>query len=110
MRLSNTSQEKTRDKIRHKNMGRVKGKRGTSSAMQVLLQKMGQPMKWDQVSQNWDEFKPQVKKQWSKITDHELVLCAGDHDELRRHISQSYNISREEAEGQMKEFLISINS
>jgi len=110
MRLSNSKQEKTRDKIRHKKMGRTKGHRGTSPATQVLLHKMGHEMKWDQVEKNWEQFKPNVKSRWDKIPDHDLVLIKGDRAQLRKRIQQNYNVSKQDAEAQLNEFLIELNT
>ena len=110
MRLSNSSKEKTRDKNKRRNEGKAKGVRGTGSATQALLHKMGHPMKWDQIEKNWDEYLPRVKGHWDKISDHNLILINGDREELRRHVQQEYSLSRHEADAQLDEFLIQLNT
>lgn len=108
-RSTTRKREKKRDRRKARLRGRFKGTRGTNSATQALLHKMGQPLKWDQIECNWSEYIPQVKSQWDQLSDHELVKIHGDEDEVRRRIQERYRISRAEAKQQMQDFLISLN-
>ena len=59
-------------------------------------------MNWEQVKGNWNQVKGQVKKQWGKLTDDQLDVIKGNRDILVGRIQESYGITREEAERQVK--------
>lgn len=61
-------------------------------------------MNWDIVEGNWKQIKGKVKARWGDITDDELAVIAGRRDELAGQIQESYGITLEEAEEQIKEF------
>jgi uncharacterized protein YjbJ (UPF0337 family) len=100
---------KKKDRRKSRLLGRFKGTRGTTSATQVLLHKMGHPLKWDQVKFNWAEYRVQVKSQWDKLTDHELIKIQGDETEVCQRIQERYSIPRADAKQQMQDFLIALN-
>jgi uncharacterized protein YjbJ (UPF0337 family) len=61
-------------------------------------------MDWNIVEGNWKQFKGKVKQQWGKLTDDHLDVIAGKRDELAGKIQESYGITKDEAEKQIKEF------
>jgi uncharacterized protein YjbJ (UPF0337 family) len=61
-------------------------------------------MNWDIVEGNWKQFKGKVKVQWGKLTDDQLDVIAGKRVELAGKIQESYGVTLEEAEQQIKRF------
>jgi len=61
-------------------------------------------MDWNIVEGNWKQFKGKVKTQWGKLTDDHLDVIAGKRDQLMGKIQESYGITKDEAEKQIKEF------
>jgi uncharacterized protein YjbJ (UPF0337 family) len=61
-------------------------------------------MNWDIVEGNWKQFKGKVKAQWGKLTDDHLDVIAGKRAELAGKIQESYGITKDEAEEQIKRF------
>lgn len=61
-------------------------------------------MDWNIVEGNWKQFKGKVKEQWGKLTDDNLDVIAGKRDQLLGKIQESYGITKDEAEKQIKKF------
>jgi uncharacterized protein YjbJ (UPF0337 family) len=61
-------------------------------------------MDWNIVEGNWKQFKGKVKQQWGKLSDDHLDVIAGKRDELAGKIQESYGITKDEAEKQIKDF------
>ena len=61
-------------------------------------------MNWDRIEGNWKQFKCKVKEQWGKLTDDQLDKIAGRRDQLSGKIQESYGISRDEADRQVKDW------
>ncbi len=61
-------------------------------------------MNWDIVEGNWKQFKGKVKVQWGKLTDDQLDVIAGKRGDLAGKIQESYGITKDEAEKQIKNF------
>ena len=61
-------------------------------------------MNWDIVEGNWKQFKGKAKAQWGKLTDDQLDVIAGKRVELAGRIQESYGITKDEAEEQIKRF------
>ncbi|WP_343034831.1 CsbD family protein [Aromatoleum diolicum] len=61
-------------------------------------------MNWDIVEGNWKQFKGKVKTQWGKLTDDHLDVIAGKRDQLAGKLQETYGISKDEAEEQIKRF------
>lgn len=61
-------------------------------------------MNWDIVKGNWKQVRGQVQAQWGKLTDDHLDVIAGKRDELLGKIQESYGITKDEAEQQIKDF------
>jgi uncharacterized protein YjbJ (UPF0337 family) len=58
-------------------------------------------MNWDQVKGQWNQMKGSVRKQWSKLTDDDINVIAGERDRLVGKIQERYGISKEEVERQI---------
>jgi uncharacterized protein YjbJ (UPF0337 family) len=61
-------------------------------------------MNWDQMEGNWKQFKGKVKEQWGKLTDDSLMRINGKRDQLVGSIQESYGITRQEAERQVRDW------
>jgi uncharacterized protein YjbJ (UPF0337 family) len=61
-------------------------------------------MNWDIVAGNWKQFKGTVKAQWGKLSDDHLDVIAGKRDQLVGKLQESYGITKDEAEKQIKLF------
>lgn len=61
-------------------------------------------MNWQIVEGNWKQFRGKVQAQWGKLTDDHLDVIAGRRDQLAGKIQESYGISKDEAEKQIKAF------
>lgn len=61
-------------------------------------------MDWNIVEGNWKQFKGKVRTQWGKLTDDQLDVIGGKRDQLMGKIQESYGITKDEAEKQIKDF------
>jgi uncharacterized protein YjbJ (UPF0337 family) len=61
-------------------------------------------MDWNIVEGNWKQFKGKVKAQWGKLTNDHLDVIAGNRDQLAGKIQETYGITKDEAEQQIKDF------
>ena len=61
-------------------------------------------MNWDIIEGNWKQFKGRIRVRWAKLTDDQLDLIAGKRVELAGKIQESYGITKDEAEEQIKLF------
>jgi uncharacterized protein YjbJ (UPF0337 family) len=61
-------------------------------------------MNWDIIEGNWKQFKGKVKAQWGKLTDDHLDVIAGKRAELAGKIQETYGVTKDEAEKQIKHF------
>ena len=61
-------------------------------------------MNWDIIEGNWKQFEGHVREKWGKLTDDSLVTIAGKRDQLAGKIQETYGISKDEAEAQIKAF------
>ena len=61
-------------------------------------------MNWNIVEGNWKQFRGEVKAQWGKLTDDHLDVIAGKRDQLAGKIQESYGVTKDEAEKQIKGF------
>ena len=61
-------------------------------------------MDWNIVEGNWKQFKGKVKKRWGKLTDDHLAVIAGKRDQLAGKVQETYGITKDEAEKQIKDF------
>lgn len=61
-------------------------------------------MNWDMVEGNWGQFKGKVKSQWGKLTDDQLDVINGKREQLAGKIQETYGITQDEAEKEIKRF------
>ncbi len=61
-------------------------------------------MNWDIAAGNWKQFKGKVKAQWGQLTDDHLDQIDGKRIELAGKIQETYGITKDEAELQIKKF------
>jgi len=61
-------------------------------------------MNWDRVEGNWKQFKGKVKQEWGKLTDDNLDVIAGSRDVLAGKVQETYGISKDETEKQIRKF------
>ncbi len=58
-------------------------------------------MNWEQVESRWEQLKPSVKENWSKLTDNDLNQISGNREQLTGKIAKTYEITRREADKQV---------
>jgi uncharacterized protein YjbJ (UPF0337 family) len=56
---------------------------------------------WDKVSGLWKQFSGEVKKNWGKLTDDELLEINGDREILSGKIQERYGIAKDDANKQI---------
>ncbi len=56
---------------------------------------------WDQIAGTWKQAEGQVRTQWGKLTDDDLMQIKGQRDVLAGRIQQRYGIAKEEADKQI---------
>lgn len=61
-------------------------------------------MNWTLVENNWHQFKGRVRARWIKIDDEQLAVIAGKRPELLKSIQSIYELTRAEAEREIREF------
>lgn len=61
-------------------------------------------MNSDQLAGKWKQVKGQAKQKWGKLSDDELDMVDGKHDELVGVVQEKYGIAKEDAEQEVKEF------
>lgn len=61
-------------------------------------------MNWDTIEGNWKQFRGKVKSQWGKLTDDQIDVINGQRDQLAGKIQESYGVTKDEAEQQIKRF------
>lgn len=50
----------------------------------------------DQFAGNWKQFKGDLKKQWGKLTDDDLLIIEGNYDKFEGRVQERYGDKREE--------------
>jgi uncharacterized protein YjbJ (UPF0337 family) len=61
-------------------------------------------MDWDVIEGDWTQFKGLVKQKWGKLTDDNLDIIAGRREQLAGRLQQTYGITKDQAEVQVKAF------
>ena len=61
-------------------------------------------MDWDIIEGNWKQFKGHVKEKWGKLTDDHLDEIAGKREQLSGKLQESYGITEDQAEREVKAF------
>jgi uncharacterized protein YjbJ (UPF0337 family) len=67
-------------------------------------------MNWDRVQGNWKQFKGKVQEQWGKLTDDNIDVIDGRRETLAGKLQESYGITKDEAERQIRDWERSVNS
>jgi uncharacterized protein YjbJ (UPF0337 family) len=62
-------------------------------------------MNSDQLQGKWKQVKGSVKEKWGKLTDDDIDVINGQHDQLVGKIQERYGIAKEEARKQVDEFM-----
>ena len=61
-------------------------------------------MTWDTFTGTWRDLRERIRRQWSKLTDHDLDVIAGRRDQLLVRLQQRYAIKKHEAEREVAHF------
>ncbi len=61
-------------------------------------------MNWDRVGGNWKQVKGKVMEQWGKLTDDHVDEIEGKREALVGRIQESYGITRDEADRQVRDW------
>ncbi len=66
--------------------------------------RMTQTNQWEQVAGKWKQFSGEVKKQWGKLTDDELMEVNGNREILAGKLQEKYGIAKDQANKQIDEW------
>jgi uncharacterized protein YjbJ (UPF0337 family) len=78
---------------------------GRSNAGLIANQHGGEnAMNSDQLQGKWKQIKGSVKERWGKLTDDDINVIDGKHDQLVGKIQEKYGIAREAAQKQVDEW------
>ncbi len=61
-------------------------------------------MNSDQLKGTWKQVKGSVKERWGKLTDDDLEIIDGKHDQLVGKIQERYGVARDAAQKQVEEW------
>lgn len=61
-------------------------------------------MNWDIIAGDWKQFKGQVKEKWGKLSNDQLDMIGGRRDQLAGMVQETYGITKDQAERQIKAF------
>jgi len=61
-------------------------------------------MNSDQLKDKWKQMKGSVKERWGKLTDDDLDVIDGKHDQLVGKIQERYGIAKDAAQKQVDEW------
>jgi uncharacterized protein YjbJ (UPF0337 family) len=61
-------------------------------------------MNSDQLQGKWKQMKGSVKERWGKLTDDDINVIDGKHDQLIGKIQEKYGIARDVAQKQVDEW------
>lgn len=62
-------------------------------------------MNREELTGNWNQLSGKIKQKWGKLTDDDLKVAQGNHQELVGKIQERYGIAKEEAEREVDMFL-----
>lgn len=66
-------------------------------------------MNWTQIEGRWQTLTGQLKSQWGKLTDDDLVNIAGKRDQLLGKLQERYGVVKSEAEKQVDKWLAMVS-
>ncbi len=58
----------------------------------------------DRLKGMWNQFKGEVRTQWAKLTDDDMLYIEGQRDKLIGRIQERYGIAKDEAARQVDDF------
>jgi len=61
-------------------------------------------MNTDQMKGKWKQVKGSVKERWGKLTDDDLDVIDGQHEQLIGKVQERYGIAREAAQKQVDDW------
>lgn len=61
-------------------------------------------LNWDTIRGNWNQLKGQIKQEWGRFTDDDLMQLKGHRDELVGKVQERYGLTKEAAERQVDEW------
>lgn len=61
-------------------------------------------MNWTVAESNWLTFKGRIRARWNRLDEPELAVIAGKRDELLKSIQRIYELSRPDAEREIRAF------
>jgi uncharacterized protein YjbJ (UPF0337 family) len=61
-------------------------------------------MNWTVAENNWRQFKGRIRARWNRLDEEQLAVIAGKRDELLKSIQRIYEISRTDAEREIRAF------
>ena len=61
-------------------------------------------MNSDEMKGKWKQVKGSVKEKWGKLTDDDIDVIDGQHDQLVGKIQERYGIARDAAQKQVDEW------
>jgi len=67
-------------------------------------------MNWEQIESHWDRVAGQVKAEWEKLTDDDLLTIAGKRPRLAARLQQRYGIVKGDIEKQINDWLRKLNA
>lgn len=60
---------------------------------------------WALVEAKWNRYQGMIQSRWGRLTDEDLTSLEGDRDKLLARLQELYELSREEAEEELDDFL-----
>lgn len=67
-------------------------------------------MNRDQFEGSWKTLRGKVREQWGKLTDDDMEMIKGRHDQLVGRIQARYGKAREDAEAEVERWMDSMSS
>ena len=62
-------------------------------------------MNSDQLSGKWKQMKGSVMQRWGKLTDDDVDIINGQHEQLVGKVQEKYGIAKEEAQRQVDDWM-----
>ena len=61
-------------------------------------------MNWSNIETGWNEYKADVKQQWSKLSDEQITGTQGKRESLSSRVQEAYALTKEDTERQISEW------
>jgi uncharacterized protein YjbJ (UPF0337 family) len=58
-------------------------------------------MNWDRIEGNWKQFAGNIKSQWARLTEDQILAIAGNRERFVGKVQEVYGITKEETEKQI---------